>query len=92
MRFGWSWTLRFPSHPLRPDWESVKNDIMHDAIRAKFTQNSDLKRKLLQTGNAELIEASPKDAYWGTGPNGDGLNMLGKILMTVRQEIRQGSI
>ena len=42
--------------PLRPDWESVKDDVMREAVRAKFTQHKELRELLLSTGDAELIE------------------------------------
>ncbi len=44
------------SKPLRPDWEAVKDDVMRQAVRAKFTQHENLRRKLLATGDATLVE------------------------------------
>lgn len=76
------------SYPLRRDWESVKNAIMEKAIVAKFSQYSDLKQKLLNTGNSVLVENSPTDYYWGCGKNKSGKNMLGHILMKVREQLR----
>ncbi|MBI4751636.1 MAG: NADAR family protein [Acidobacteria bacterium] len=75
--------------PLRKDWESVKTSIMREAVFAKFTQHEDLKQILLNTGDAKLIEDSPRDSYWGCGKSGNGLNMLGQILMSIREEIRR---
>lgn len=72
---------------LRPDWEKVKNSVMFDAVRAKFTQHKDLKELLLSTGDAKIIEHTVKDNYWGDGGNGNGKNMLGKILMKIRKEL-----
>ncbi len=72
---------------LRPDWERVKDSVMFDAVRAKFTQHSDLKELLLSTNEAKIIEHTINDSYWGDGGNGKGKNMLGKILMKVRKEI-----
>jgi len=57
---------------------------MRQADLAKFSQHPDLLNGLLTTGNAELIEYSPWDAFWGTGRNGQGLNWAGRILMEVR--------
>lgn len=74
------------SLPLRPDWETVKDDVMRDAIRAKFTQHNDMKALLLGTGTAELIEHTTNDSYWADGGDGSGKNMLGKILMEIRSE------
>jgi ribA/ribD-fused uncharacterized protein len=74
--------------PLRRDWEAVKDDIMREALRAKFTQHEDLRKILLETGDARLIEHTTNDRYWGDGGDGSGLNMLGKLLMELREELR----
>ncbi len=73
----------------RPDWDAVKVDIMRDILRAKADQHEYVRRKLLATGNRELIEDSWRDDFWGWGPNRDGQNMLGKLWMEVRAELRQ---
>jgi hypothetical protein len=75
--------------PLRRDWEAVKDAIMREAVLAKFTQHEDLKQILLATGEALLVERTNKDSYWGDGGDGSGLNKLGRILMSVREELRQ---
>jgi hypothetical protein len=74
--------------PLRRDWESVKDQIMLDVVRAKFSQHEDLKAILLGTGDALLVEHTVNDNYWGDGDDGSGQNMLGRILMQVREELR----
>jgi ribA/ribD-fused uncharacterized protein len=76
------------SRPLRADWEQVKDDVMREAVRQKFLAHRDIQQILLDTGDEELIEATTNDYYWGCGTNGTGKNMLGKILMEVREEIR----
>lgn len=74
---------------LRSDWEKVKDNIMYEIVLAKFQQNEDIKQILLATGDAYLEETNTwKDKYWGVC-NGEGKNMLGKILMCVRQELRE---
>ncbi|KRX02728.1 hypothetical protein PPERSA_02218 [Pseudocohnilembus persalinus] len=78
---------RDPNFPLRKDWEQVKEDVMYTCCYAKFTQNQALKQFLLDTKDSKLIEASPRDAYWGWGPNKDGKNRLGIILMQIRDEL-----
>ena len=75
-------------YPLRTDWESVKDDVMRDAVRAKFTQHEDIRAVLLGTGDELLIEAAFNDSYWGSGPDGVGQNKLGLTLMEVRNELR----
>ena len=73
---------------LREDWESVKDNIMYEIVVEKFKQNQDLKFKLLDTGDAELVEGNWwNDTYWGVC-EGVGENKLGKILMKVREELR----
>lgn len=77
---------------LRSDWNLVKEDVMMTALRAKFTQNAKLKHLLLSTGTAELVEASPRDSYWGEGRDGKGQNRLGKLLMELRNELQMQSV
>jgi ribA/ribD-fused uncharacterized protein len=74
--------------PLRTDWEAVKDDIMREAVRAKFTQNAALRSLLLSTGDAKLVEHTANDSYWADGGDGSGRNRLGEILMEVRAELR----
>ena len=74
--------------PLRHDWESVKEQVMMDALRAKFTQHDDLKAILLGTGDATLVEHTANDSYWGDGGDGSGKNRLGHLLMQLRAELR----
>jgi ribA/ribD-fused uncharacterized protein len=73
---------------LREDWEEVKDRIMYEIVKAKFSQNVALKEKLLETEDEELIEGNTwGDTYWGVY-NRRGKNKLGKILMKVREEFR----
>ncbi len=73
----------------RKDWESVKVNIMYDAVLAKFSQHEDLKQLLLTTGDAMLIEHTSNDSYWGDGGHGRGRNMLGQILMRIREVFKE---
>lgn len=75
----------------RPDWDDVKLGIMRDILRAKVQQHEYVRRKLLATGDRELIENSWRDDYWGWGPNRNGHNMLGKLWMEIRSELRQAA-
>ncbi len=72
-------------HPLRSDWEEVKDSIMYSTLLAKFTQHRSLRELLLNTGDADLVEHTTNDHYWGDGGDGSGKNMLGKLLMKVRK-------
>ena len=77
---------------LRPDWENVKLPIMEEIIRAKFTQNQDLKELLLATGELVLEEGNTwGDLFWGVdAKTREGRNHLGRILMRIRKELQGG--
>ena len=62
---------------------------MRDAVLAKFTQHHDLRDMLLATCDAKLVERTENDAYWGDGGDGSGRNMLGRILMEVRDKLSE---
>ncbi len=74
---------------LRRDWESAKVGVMREALMAKFRQHEELRALLLSTGAAKLVEHTDNDAYWGDGGNGKGKNMLGRLLMQVRERLRE---
>lgn len=74
---------------LRDDWHIVRDQVVESAVRAKFASHPHLQEKLASTGEAEIIEASPMSRYWGAGADGTGKNMLGRILMKVRRELRE---
>ena len=78
-------------------WDDVKYEVVKTGNRAKFDQNPELKKDLLDTGDAILAEASPKDRIWGIGLDAEtaagmapeewpGQNLLGRILMELRAE------
>ena len=71
---------------MRPDWNERRVKIMEDILRAKFDQNAELKQKLIDTGDTELIEGNTwGDKFWGQ-VDGIGENNLGKLLMKLREE------
>jgi ribA/ribD-fused uncharacterized protein len=72
----------------RGGWDAAKLNVMSNILRAKVQQHEYVKRKLLATGDRELIEDSWRDDFWGWGPNRDGQNMLGKLWMEIRTELR----
>lgn len=76
---------------LRRNWESVKVEVMRKAVRAKFRQHADLRELLVSTGDAKIVEHTDNDSYWGDGGDGSGKNMLGRILVQVRDELRDDS-
>ncbi|WPA99512.1 uncharacterized protein RHO25_004130 [Cercospora beticola] len=79
-------------------WNKEKTNIVENGNWLKFTQSEELKTWLLSTGESELVEASPYDRIWGIGfMAGDALkversswgeNLLGKVLMRVRDRLR----
>lgn len=79
-------------------WEQQKYDVAERGTFFKFSQNLELKRRLLETGERELVEASPSDRVWGVGFSADiaerhreswGMNLLGQALMSVREQLRE---
>lgn len=80
---------RVRSIPIRPDWEEIKNEIMKKCVLEKVNTYKEIKNALISTGDQEIIEDSPIDYYWGCGKDGTGKNMLGKILMEIRKELKE---
>lgn len=79
---------------LRNDWEQVKVSIMKDLLREKF-KNSYLRQKLIATRDSVIEEGNYwHDKFWGICPpgSGDGQNILGKLIMEVREEIKKEAI
>jgi hypothetical protein len=82
----------------RKEWEVVAEEHMHKCIKAKFTQNPELRNILINSYPKILAEASPHDALWGIGMGMHnpllvdkskwGRNLTGKILMKVRDTLR----
>jgi N-glycosidase YbiA len=86
-RFG-----RERSQPIRDDWNEVRGAVMLKALKAKFEQHDDLRAILLSTNGALIVEHTASDAYWGDGGDGSGRNMLGELLMEVRDSYHLESI
>ena len=72
----------------REDWASVKEGVMLEALRAKFTQHPELRDLLVATGSRRLVEHTRLDAHWGDGGDGSGNNRLGVLLMTLRADLQ----
>ena len=73
----------------RKDWDDKKESVMYHILVAKVDQHEYVRRKLLATGDRLLVEDSWRDNVWGWGEKRDGQNLLGKIWMKIRQELRQ---
>lgn len=75
---------------LREDWEQIKDDVMLECLRSKFS-NKELKEKLLSTQSRMLVEGNNHgDKYWGK-VHGVGKNRLGELLMKVRSELNENN-
>ena len=80
---------------LRPYWNGLRELTMLEIVRAKFSQNADLAAKLIATGDAELIEGNTwHDNFFGDCScprckEVQGKNVLGKVLMQVRKELKE---
>lgn len=72
----------------KKNWENIKYEVMKTTIREKVKQHDDIKQKLLSTGESLIIEVNNRESYWGIGADGNGMNMLGKIFMEIRQELK----
>ena len=70
------------------DWMDVRVSLMYDIVYAKFSQHEDIRKMLLDTGDAEIAEHTQNDYFWGDGMDGSGENHLGKVLMEVRSALR----
>lgn len=69
-------------------WNKVRYNVMLEVNLAKYEQNEDIKQILLSTNNSYLYENSPYDSIWGVGKDHMGQNLLGKVLMEVRQKLQ----
>lgn len=75
---------------LRRDWDLIKDDVMEEIVLEKFIQHPKLRKKLIDTGDLELVNGNRlQETYWGVDEaTGAGENKLGKILMKVRELLR----
>jgi ribA/ribD-fused uncharacterized protein len=72
------------------DWCYWKKEIMYELLLVKVNQCPQMRNDLLQSGEEELIEDTQNE-YWARGSSGQGLNMLGFLLMTIRDELLNGT-
>lgn len=81
-------------------WDKISPKVMYEVNELKFSQNPDLYKQLMETGDTELVEASPKDKVWGIGleethPDAEnklkwrGRNLLGQVLTELREEFKK---
>jgi ribA/ribD-fused uncharacterized protein len=73
----------------RHDWTQVKVTIMTRGVYTKCRTHPAIAEALLATGSATLVENSNYDYFWGCGRDRRGANMYGKVLMNVREKLRE---
>lgn len=81
----------------RPDWDIVRTKIMRWCLQVKLVQNWDkFSKLLLETGDLPIVEDSRKDDFWGAKPEDEeilvGVNVLGRLLMQLREQVKNGEI
>jgi len=74
---------------VQPCWPAIRVAVMRTILTTKVHQHEYVRRKLFETGDRILIEDSFRDAWWGWGPEKNGVNMLGKLWMDIRDELRK---
>lgn len=79
-------------HRRSEDWDEIKVNVMYEICKLKMLQNPYVLKKLLSSGDLDIVEDSTKDDFWGWGPDRDGRNELGQIWMRLRDELRTGII
>jgi hypothetical protein len=74
-------------------WDRESTAVMRKCVAAKFSQNADLGRRLIATGDAVLFERLPRfaDSHWGVKADGRGANVLGQVLMQTRRALRDSN-
>jgi GTP cyclohydrolase II len=81
--------------PIRYDWNiakrygRVKDEIMFEIVLEKVKQNQGILNLLMSTGEKTLIQGNTNEPYWGVGGDGHGNNMLGRIYMIIRKQIKE---
>lgn len=68
-------------------WYDERVAVMEQILKAKTKQHEDVRETLKRTGNRIIVENSPVDSFWGTGPDGKGENIVGKIWMKIRDSL-----
>lgn len=74
------------------DWNETKVEVMKVILFNKMAQHADVREMLVNTGDRTLIENSPTDEFLGSGAARTGQNMLGKLWMKIREDLKQGRL
>jgi ribA/ribD-fused uncharacterized protein len=74
---------------VRKDWSKVRQVMMTRAVYTKCRSHQEVAELLLSTGDKHIVESTMYDYYWGVGRDGRGHNVFGKLLMDVRDKLKQ---
>ncbi len=74
---------------IRKDWSKVRRVIMTRGIYTKCRTHPDVAQRLLATGDAQLVETTQYDYFWGSGRDRRGSNAYGAVLMDVRKKLQE---
>ena len=79
---------KFYKSERKQNWDELKVEVLYEIIKEKVTQHEEVRNALLATSDEEIVEDCPNDDFWGNGSSGKGQNQIGKILMKIREEIK----
>jgi ribA/ribD-fused uncharacterized protein len=74
---------------VRKDWKKLKDTVMTRGLYIKCRTHPAIAAQLLKSDGRKLVESSQFDYYWGCGRDGRGHNAFGKVLMAVRERLRE---
>lgn len=72
----------------KENWYDIRLQVLYELVREKVRQHKEVRDQLISTGDEEIVEVNPVDDFWGNGKDGNGQNQMGKILMRIREEIK----
>lgn len=75
----------------KENWDEIKVDTLYQILKQKLSQHREVKIALLSTEDEVIVEDNPLDDFWGNGPDGKGQNQMGKLLMKIREEIKNAA-
>lgn len=79
---------RSRKYRINDNWNEKRVHVMHKLLCAKLGANPELIEKLHATGDEEIGEANPFDYFWGLGESGTGKNVMGKLWVSIREDLR----
>lgn len=86
-KYGGKASFKKNNFSFRKDWDEIKLKLMEEITEAYYSVNPDMKQKLIDTKDAELLHSGPLiDSFWGVKSDGTGENHHGKILMKLREQ------